>query len=1256
MKNFILATVFGFAYFIGPVETSDSYIRADFGISYLIVMVVLSVVLSVTMALIAPSADIEKSEPSGLGEFGFPTNLESRYIPIVWGSARVDGQNVTWYGDYEAYYLDTADQPVGYRYSYGLDLALCWGPVDSLNAVEVDDGFIMKANETFAGKTAPARGLERGTIASDFYQYAGIVDPGFFGGEKTGGYIAGDMTFFFGTDTQQVSPYLKSVNTELIDLHGTGVTADFVRKYDLLSSQKGVCHLVWEGGVLGERPTVPQFKIHISRYPTGLTTAFSRINVDATTGQADANPAHVIYEILTDTNWGLSLDPTLIDRQSFLDVAEQLHTEGNGFSYTIQSPKQAKKVIDSINDQINSSLTQDSEGKFVLKLLRETYVAGESKALLDYKGILKVTEEIRDDTGTACLCKTATAGADARFTSTLMWNSLEVGELVAVSNITENSGRKLVKIVQKATNADGTQPFVFFASTTGEDLAANASFIGLNVTATAERYEQMREVDQSSIIKMKSASRQSWNETFNVVQVKYLNRFKEFAETIATAHDMGNLAIQSGRKTIKTFDMQGIRSPNAAKVVAQRKLRTHAYPITALGMELNRSFSSLRPGDVIKVNYPDFELTDFVMRVLEVGLPSDSKGNVMVRGMRDVFDESPKTVNVAGITGVLDANDPTEPPAIGTANPPPDRTAVATSPARTILSGLPYFLHQLLVDAGLITGTGDSTWHIVGAPTDEVSAIQPFEVPSGFVEYINTSGPKAPAAVGKLVVDSTMIFADDPVSPFVFDSTLFQYGNSFISEPASNSIDLFSSSPYGRYFGGSADPINFDIEGGGSAYDIGLPNYLSLIAPESSESDYGARLGELSIRFKVGPDVARLTQTIGEIKEFGFGLALVRPAWANGDSRFDELIAFEEIRQVPLSMYVGPRGGIEGNPQADLVLNADTITNTFVYGYLFGPGYKAPERTVDFICLDGVYRGVLDTGIQMLNHDSDVFILPVNDLLYDVVAQTGLSSRTYKHITESQGSLLDISQAAAVTVTSPKLNRKDLPLLPKNARKTAGGDPASKFWGEMSFTPSVIGGEPPSSVVGLTFPAYSESTGYNLTISHYDTDIAATNVLNVASDTTTARATWRPHLIFHLLQDDADGATEEQRKQTAFARWKQGWMPTTPPLRYPEAATIYGYTNPDSVTINDHGAAADVTGFRASAEFLSGSATTVTGVNLMSSLDSAATSAGTGLSITSGQKYYIEVWSGMTDTAVTQDSYGLQRHIIEWTATTNRTP
>jgi hypothetical protein len=1255
MRNFILAAVFGFAYFIGPVETSDSYIRADFGISALIVMVVLSAILSVTMALIAPAPDIEKSEPSGLGDFGFPTNLESRYIPVVWGSARVDGQNITWYGDYNAYYLDTGGQPVGYRYSYGLDLALCWGPVDSLNAVEVDDGFIMKANETFAGKTAPAEGLIRGTIASDFYQYTGMIDRGFFGGEKTGGYLAGDMTFYFGTDTQPVSPYLKSKNAGLIDLLGTGNTADYVPKYELLTAQKGICHLIWEGGVLGERPTAPQFKIHISRYPTGLSTAYSRVNTDTVTGQADANPAHVIYEILTDTNWGLNLDPVLIDRQSFLDVAEQLFTEGNGFSYTIQTPKQAKKVIDKVNDQINSTLTQNNEGKFVLKLLRETYLSGESKALLDYKGVLKVTEELRDDSGTGGIFTTTYAGADARFTSTLMWNSLQVGELVAVSNITESSGRKLVKILGKANNGDGTQPFVYFASTTGEDLAANTSFLGANTTVTAERYQQIPEVNQSSIIKMKSASRQSWSETFNVVQVKYLNRFKEFAETIATAHDMGNLAIQSGRKTIKTFDMQGIRSPNTAKVVAQRKLRTHAYPITALGMELNRSFSSLRPGDVMIVNYPDFELTDFVMRVLEVGLPSDAKGNVMVRGMRDVFDESPKTVNVAGITGVLDPDDPDAPPSIGTVNPEINRDAVAASLARIILSGLPYFLHQLLVDAGLLAATGDSTWHIVGAPTDEVSAIQPFEIPSGLSEYVSTSGPKAPAAVGKLVVDSTMIFADNPVSPYVFDSTLFQYGNSFISEPASNSIDLFSSSPYGRYFGGSADPVNFDIEGGGSAYDIGLPHYLSLIAPESSESDYGPRLGELSIRFKIGPDLDRLTQTINEIKEFGFGLALVRPAWANGDSRFDELIAFEEIRQVPLAMYVGPRGGIEGNPQADLVLNSDTIIYQYFYGYLFGPEYKEPERTANFICLDNVYRGVLDTGIQMLNHDSDVFLLPVNDLLYDQVAQTGLSSRSYKHITESAGALLDLTQATAVTVTSPKLNRKDLPLLPKNVRKTAGGDPASKFWGEMDFTPSVIGGEPPSSVVGTTFPAYSESTGYNLTLSHYDPDIAATNLLNVASDTTTARATWRPHLIFHLLQDNADGATEQERKQTAFARWKQGWMPTTPPLRYPEAATIYGYTNPDAVTINDHGAAAELTGFRASAQFQSGSATSISNVNLMSLLDNAATTAGTGLAITAGQKYYIEVWSGIRDFGVNENSYGLQRHIIEWTATTNRT-
>ena len=44
------------------------------------------------------------------------------------------------------------------------------------------------------------------------------------------------------------------------------------------------------------------------------------------------NAAHIHYQCLTDTVWGCGLDPALIDGESFLRAAEQLHDELVAFS------------------------------------------------------------------------------------------------------------------------------------------------------------------------------------------------------------------------------------------------------------------------------------------------------------------------------------------------------------------------------------------------------------------------------------------------------------------------------------------------------------------------------------------------------------------------------------------------------------------------------------------------------------------------------------------------------------------------------------------------------------------------------------------------------------------------------------------------------------------------------------------------------------------------------------------------------------
>ena len=49
-----------------------------------LILIAVSIALSIASALLAPKPDIEDVAPSGLGEYNFPTSLESRYLPVVY--------------------------------------------------------------------------------------------------------------------------------------------------------------------------------------------------------------------------------------------------------------------------------------------------------------------------------------------------------------------------------------------------------------------------------------------------------------------------------------------------------------------------------------------------------------------------------------------------------------------------------------------------------------------------------------------------------------------------------------------------------------------------------------------------------------------------------------------------------------------------------------------------------------------------------------------------------------------------------------------------------------------------------------------------------------------------------------------------------------------------------------------------------------------------------------------------------------------
>lgn len=101
----------------------------------------------------------------------------------------------------------------------------------------------------------------------------------------------------------------------------------------------------------------------------------------------DANPAHIIFEVLTNPMIGMGLDPAdSVNTESFLSSAATLFAESLGLSVAWSTTTSAEDFINDIRDHINAVIFTDPEtGKITLKLIRDDY---------DKTSLRKITPDI----------------------------------------------------------------------------------------------------------------------------------------------------------------------------------------------------------------------------------------------------------------------------------------------------------------------------------------------------------------------------------------------------------------------------------------------------------------------------------------------------------------------------------------------------------------------------------------------------------------------------------------------------------------------------------------------------------------------------------------------------------------------------------------------------------------------------------------------------------------------------------------------
>jgi hypothetical protein len=103
----------------------------------------------------------------------------------------------------------------------------------------------------------------------------------------------------------------------------------------------------------------------------------------------DANPAWIVFETLTDTSWGMGLDPSSLDVPSFQVAANTLLSEQLGLSYKWTSQDTIDTLIGDVLATIQGVLfVSPQTGLFTLKLLRGDYTVSDLPILTESNGKL----------------------------------------------------------------------------------------------------------------------------------------------------------------------------------------------------------------------------------------------------------------------------------------------------------------------------------------------------------------------------------------------------------------------------------------------------------------------------------------------------------------------------------------------------------------------------------------------------------------------------------------------------------------------------------------------------------------------------------------------------------------------------------------------------------------------------------------------------------------------------------------------------
>lgn len=249
---------------------------------------------------------------------------------------------------------------IGYKYFWGIHAVLATQATNFRKLVFGEDGGL----EAWSGDV---------TTNSTIY----VNKPNLFGGKKKEGGVQGNIDVMFGGPTQ-------AQNTYLVGALGTSTQPAWRNVVSLVFNQTYLAAI---------NPYLKPWKVWVSRLWQGWNPSKAIINT------YDLNPAHIAYETLTNTDWGMGKSPGDVNDASFEAAAQTLYDEGLGLSMIWADGTRAEDFLTEVMEHIDGALTMRvSTGKYELSLVRDDYSL-EGLPILNKDNVIELSEFQRPGLG-----------------------------------------------------------------------------------------------------------------------------------------------------------------------------------------------------------------------------------------------------------------------------------------------------------------------------------------------------------------------------------------------------------------------------------------------------------------------------------------------------------------------------------------------------------------------------------------------------------------------------------------------------------------------------------------------------------------------------------------------------------------------------------------------------------------------------------------------------------------------------------------